>query len=414
TQRQVVRVGAGGATGNRPPLAIVGDSAAAPTAPVAAVLAGQVPLELLDRFDLVAIDRRGSGYDALDCAPATARAALVDADPAAIDQASLSRLLDHARELVQECAIDTNGNLAQFRSAATSFDLDVLRTALGVRRLSAIGIGDGANAVLGWARVNPDAAGRIVLDGPTQPGLDDPELTESRIRATEAAFDAFAAACAARPGCPLGADPLATVTALVETLRLRPQAAADGGRLTAGSALFALRTGLMEPRGWPGLAAALAAAGAGDPATLLAGLDRVLGPRGSFDAALATRCNDTRTRLAPAQAADFAGRMREAYPLFGAAMALQVVKCAAWPTARPAPGAPLAGLPPMLVIGTAADPRSTLEGARRLAQSLPGAVFVSWQGAGTGAFPRTACVTQAVTGMLVDGQLPPDGTLCPP
>lgn len=412
-QLQVVRVGkAGGAA--RPPLAVVGDSAVEPSALAAAVLAGQVPMELLDRFDLVAIDRRGSGYDNLDCAPVTARAALVDADPGAIDETSLGRLLDRSRALVQQCTIDTDGNLGQFRSSATSFDLEQLRDALGVRQLSAIGIGDGAAAVLGWIRTRPEAAGRIVLDGPPQPGLDDPDLTDTRTRATEAAFDAFAASCTARPGCPLGADPRAMVTTLMKNLQVRPLATRTGDRLTAGTALFALRTGLAEPRGWPELATALAAANAGDAAPLLAGMDRVLGPRGSFDGTLATTCNDTRNRLAPAQAAEFAGRMRDTYPLFGAAMALQVVECAAWPTGRPAAQSANAGLPPLLVLGTAADPRSTLDGARRLAQSLPGAVFTSWQGAGTGAFPRTECVSQVTTRMLVDGQLPADGTLCPP
>ena len=69
---------------------------------------------------------------------------------------------------------------------------------------------------------------------------------------------------------------------------------------------------------------------------------------------------------------------------------------------------------PMLVIGTAHDPRGPLEGARRLATTTPGALFLSWQGAGTGAYPRTTCVTTVVDGMLVDGVPPPDGTLCPP
>src|SRR5690606_30384946 len=135
-----------------------------------------------------------------------------------------------------------------------------------------------------------------------------------------------------------------------------------GDRLTAGTALLALRNGLVEPRNWPALAAALAAADAGDPVPLLGTLDRELGPRGSFDGALATACNDTQRRLAPAQAAEFATHMRTTYPLFGAAMALQVVTCAPWPTGRPPAPATPAGVPPMLVIGTAADPRSTLDG----------------------------------------------------
>ncbi|MGI5129688.1 alpha/beta hydrolase [Pseudonocardia sp. CA-107938] len=413
TQLQVVRVGTG-TPGERPPLAVVGDSATEPTARAAVLMAAQAPPALLDAFDLIGIDRRGAGYDTLDCAPATARAALVDADPGAIDEASLGRLLDRARDLVQQCTIDVDSGLAPYRSASTGADLAELTGALGVRQLSAIGAGDGAAAVLDWARAEPARVGRVVLDGPPQPGLDDPDLTDTRARATEAAFDAFATACTGRADCPLGPDPRKRVQALVQRLEGRPLASPTGDRLTAGTALLAVRTALLEPRRWPTLATALTAADAGDPAPLLAVLDRMLGPRGTFDGTLATACNDTQRRLAPAQAAEFAAKMRDAHPLFGAAMALQVVACAPWPTGRPAAPTGGAGLPPVLVIGTSADPRSTLDGARRLAQALPGAVFVSWQGAGSGAFPRTACVADVTTQMLAAGLLPADGTLCPP
>jgi hypothetical protein len=66
------------------------------------------------------------------------------------------------------------------------------------------------------------------------------------------------------------------------------------------------------------------------------------------------------------------------------------------------------------VIGTAADPRGALDGSRRTADSLATARFISWQGAGTGAYPRTPCVTRVVDAMLLKGVVPESGTLCPP
>ena len=66
------------------------------------------------------------------------------------------------------------------------------------------------------------------------------------------------------------------------------------------------------------------------------------------------------------------------------------------------------------MIGTAHDPRGPLEDSRRVASETPGALFLSWQGGGTGAYPRTPCVVAAVGTVLVDGRLPLDGTLCPP
>jgi hypothetical protein len=141
----------------------------------------------------------------------------------------------------------------------------------------------------------------------------------------------------------------------------------------------------------------------------------VTGERGRFDAMLATGCNDTSRRLAPGEIADLTGRWRTAYPLFGTTLALRLLACAPWPTGASAgPAGRAEGAPPILVLGTAADPGGTLDGSRRAAEGLDSARFLSWQGAGTGAYPRTPCVTSAVDAMLVDGAVPAAGLLCPP
>ena len=75
--------------------------------------------------------------------------------------------------------------------------------------------GDGATALADWARAHPRAVGRLVLDGPSDPTVDEPDRSEARAKSTEAAFDAFAQRCTSRSTCPLGADPRTAVTALV-------------------------------------------------------------------------------------------------------------------------------------------------------------------------------------------------------
>lgn len=409
----VVRAGLADAPADRPPLLMLGDSASEASARHATVLATQVAPALLQSFTLIGLDRRGAGIDSLDCAPPDARAALLDA--AAGTEAELSVLLERARSVVQECTLTLDGALGTFRSSSTAGDVEQLRATLGVERLSAVGVGDGAAALAGWARARPGAVGRLVLDGPPDPTLDEPERSEARAAATEAAVAAFAVDCAARPGCPLGADPRTTITALVTQLRGQPLAAPDGRRLTAGAAVNALLDRIGEPRDWPALQAALAAAGAGDPVPLLRVLDTLAGPGGRFDGRLAVRCNDTRRRLAPGEIADLAARWGTAYPLVGSTFAMRLLACAPWPTGGPSPAAGQAGdAPPILVIGTAADPRASLEGSRRASETLPTARFLSWQGSGTGAYPRTPCVSGVVDGMLLGGVVPRTGVLCPP
>ena len=408
----VLRVGLADAPDDRPPLLALGDSAGESSARHAIQLAQQVSPALLAAYTLVGLDRRGSGSDGLDCAPPDARAALVDTDPTTADP---NVLLEQARAVVQECNLALDGTLGSYRTSSSAGDVERLRGALGVEKLSAIGVGDGAAALTDWANSTPRAVGRLVLDAPPRPGLDEPGRSEGRATAAEAAFDAFALACTAGADCPLGADPRAAVAGLVQSLRARPLAAVDGRRLTAGSAVVAVLSELGEPRDWPTLATALAAAAAGGPTPLLDLLDPITGPRGRFDGTLATTCNDTSRRLSPDEIAGLNGRWRSAYPLFGGTFALGLLACAPWPTGGGAPATATAtGVPPVLVLGTAADPRDPLDGSRAAAAALPSALFLSWQGAGTGAYPRSACVSAVVDAMLVDGVVPTPGALCPP
>jgi pimeloyl-ACP methyl ester carboxylesterase len=416
TRVGLLRVGLGDAPPDRPPLLVVGDSATQPAAVVARVLANQVPLALLQRFTLVGLDRRGAGIDDLDCGPSTARAAFVNIDPGADGTVPrLNALLEQARSVVQDCYLVHAGALAGFRTASTAADVEQARLGLGVAHLSALGVGDGATALSTWAHAHPKAVGRLVLDGPPTPALDEPDAGEARAAAAESAFDAFAAACTAGPDCPLGADPRAVVGALVDRLRVQPITATDGRRLTAGMTITALLVGLGEPSGWADLATAIGQAGGGSPEALLGRLAPLLARGGVFDVALATACNDVQRRMTPVEVSQLAERWRSAYPMFGSTLAQRLLACGPWPPAAPVPAPdPAATLPPMLVIGTAHDPRGPLDGSRRLASTTPGALFLSWQGAGTGAYPRTPCVTAAVDALLVDGAPPVDGVLCPP
>lgn len=415
TRVGVLRVGLADAPANRPPLLAVGDSATEPSTRHAVALAGQVPLAVLQRFTLVGLDRRGAGDDSLECAPVDVRAALIDADPGLADEAGLATLLEEARDAAQLCYRLLAGGLGGHRTASTVTDVERLRTALGVDRLSAVGVGDGATALAGWAAAFPTSVGRVVLDGPLDPTRDEPDRSEATAGAVEAAFDGFSVACVARADCPLAPDPRASVTDLLERLRTRPLVTEDGRRLTAGATVTALIAALAEPRGWPALATALAAARNGDPVAMLDVADPVIGPTGRFDAMLATACNDSGRRLSPGEVGELAARWRTMYPLFGGTLALRLLACAPWPaTVRPTESGPVDGVPPVLVIGTARNPRGPLEGSRRTAEALPSSRFLSWQGAGTGAYPRTPCVTDVVDRLLVDGEVPEPGLLCPP
>lgn len=416
TRLGLTRVARPGAPEDRPPLLVVGDVGTDGSARHAAALAGQVSDRVLDTYQLIGMDRRGSGTNLLGCAPPDARAALVDADPARTDEVALSRLLERSRDIVQDCYLLLSGALSSYRTAATADDVEAVRVALGVTRLDVVGVGDGADAVALWAGAHPGAVGRVLLDGPSDPALDEPARSEASARSAETTFDAFATACRSAPGCPLGPDPRATVSSLLTRLSARPLPTPDGDRVTAGAALLAIRTALARPPLWPALTTALATAGTGDPSGLVALLLPAAGPQGRADAALATRCNDSRARLTPPEVSRLAERWRGSYPLFGASAAQRLITCGPWPaTGAGTPVVPLGPqAPPVVVLGTAADPRTPPAGAQRTAELLGNARLVRWEGSGTGAYPRTPCVTAAVDRALVDGAAPAQDVVCPP
>ncbi|MEQ3552368.1 alpha/beta hydrolase [Pseudonocardia nematodicida] len=412
----LTRVTTPGAAADLPALVVLGDVGSDGSARAAAGLATRLPDAVLERYQVIGMDRRGAGEDLLDCAPADARAALLDADPGGSDEAAMTALLERSRAIVQDCYLMLSGTLTSFRATTGADDVESLRSALGVARLNLLGIGDGADAAAAWAARNPDSVGRVVLDGPDDPTLDEPARTEAATVAAEAAFDAFATACTARPDCALGPDPRTTVRALVDRLEVTALPTGDGDAVTAGATLRALRATLSRPERWPELEAALAAADAGDPAGLVRILAPLGGPRGRFDADLATTCNDSRVRVSPGEAADLAGQWADRFGLFGVPAAQQLVACGPWPSGGPEPPASPQGEnpPPVLVLGTAGDPRSPQTGAERTAERIGSGRVVRWQGAGTGAYPRTPCITEVVDRVLVDGRAPAEAVVCPP
>jgi pimeloyl-ACP methyl ester carboxylesterase len=361
------------------------------------------------------MDRRGTGNSsAANCVPAQVRQAMVETDPSALD---VDTWFEAAQTAGQQCAIALQSQLPAFDTWRTAADLDVLRTALGVSRLNAIGHGEGSRVVSMFADRFPERVGRLVLDGVPDPTADAQLAYEGIAKGGEAAWDAFAADCVQR-GCELGADPERTFLELLGQLRTTP---IDGPALdvTAGTAIHAVLVGLSDRATWPTLSTALAAAKNGDGSGLVTLLSpSVVGTdvqAASLDGALVTTCNDMRTRLSAEQVKTAATEWQDKYPLFGPVAAQRLTYCAPWTVPdHPLPTPTGRGAPPILVFGTASDAITPLDGTERAAQQLDSGVLVSWQGGGHGALGISPCATDIATKFLTDAAVPRNGTVCPP
>jgi pimeloyl-ACP methyl ester carboxylesterase len=404
------------------PLVVLGEASGEPGTVRAARLAQQLPPALLSRFTVIGLARRGTGpSEPLDCIPRTTRDQIVGSDPGSGQAEALDLLLDTTRTAIQTCAQNLGEVLTTISSTGTAEDLEQLRIALNAPVLNLISHGEASRAVTEFLRRYPSSVGRVVLDGTIDPTLDDVSANEAALVAADAGYTAFAADCVAR-GCPLGPDPRSALVALAEALRRAPLQV-GWQRITAGIAYQAVLETIGDPQLWPRLSHAMASARDGDGAELSELVSPVLakdrGLPARLDPALATRCNDTPTRVAPERAQQLANQWQQRSALFGPLFAARLLWCSAWPVAPLPPGPPPGipedrALPPVLVVATTGDPATPAEGAKRTAQSLPSATLVSWQGQAHGALPRSPCIADLVTRFLMDASIPRQGTLCPP
>ncbi len=405
----VVKVGEGPI-----PLVVVNDVDGEPGSLYAARLAASLPPEYLQKFSLIGVDRRGTGISApVQCVPPEVRAELLGADPQASD---LESVVDAARRAGQQCAIELDDSQTAMDSWRAAGDLEELRGVLGLDRLHALGRGDGSKVLAEYAVRFPAQTGRMMLDGLPDPGADAAAVQESVAASAQATLDAFGSDCIAR-GCPLG-DTRSAVTVIADRLRAAPAMTSDGIEITPGIALYAIYSGLAQRTRWVQLAEALKTAQTGDITPLAAFAEPVLKDSRArpsrLDGTIATRCNDSVTRLSSEELTRATTALRDKYPQFGVFAAQQLAWCSPWPTRRePLPPAGAPGAPPILVAGTATDPVTPEQGTGRAADQMPSSVSITWQGAGHGALGPSACVTDATRAFLIDGKIPVDGTLCP-
>jgi pimeloyl-ACP methyl ester carboxylesterase len=406
-------------------------------------LALSLPVDVLQRFDLVGFDPRGVGLStAVQCIPDELKDEMVAAEPRPTSDEQLDDVFALAQEVADACAEEYDpAPLGRFNTVDTARDMDRLRLALGDEQLSYLGYAYGTTLGSTYAELFPDKVRAMVLDGVVDPDADKLAKAEGRAAALEAGFDAFAANCTGLiAGCPLGAEPRQFVEALLGQADGTPipssepaavpsaapgtEAPAEtpaGPRLaTPGVVLTAIEAGLADTESWPQLQQALAAAQQGDSAGLFSLADSYSGrlEDGTYsnrlDANLAVNCADSEETFEMAELRELAGEWSAAYPLFGPGAATGLYECSVWEAERtPLPERDAAGSAPIVVIQNSGDPIPPLPGAVDLAEDLESGVLLTWQGEGHTSYPKTECVTAAVNSYLIDLVVPLDGLTCP-
>ncbi|MGW0517735.1 alpha/beta hydrolase [Crossiella sp. NPDC003009] len=372
--------------------------------------------ELADRFDLIGIDPRGTGASSpVRCGPPAAADQALPLDPRDRTPANLTAMQDQAERIIRDCQVFLGERAATTTTAQTARDLDLLRHLLGQRKINFLGISAGTWLATHYASLFPHRAGRFALDSAmdatgswesTQATL--PMAYERRFR------EGFLPWLAQRHATYGWGQTPAAAHARYEGLRARLATAPVNG--INGAVLDAIILGgLGHAAAFPGLAGQLAALDKGQATPLAAppGSDILNPDPASYGAVYtAIRCNDTPSRFTRASLVADSARLGQRYPLYGWA---QVVNdCLGWQR----PGLPVTritghGLPPMLIVQSEQDPKTPIEGARRLQQRLPGSRLLVVAGGDHGLYPGNPCVNTAVEAFLAHGTLPEGETRCP-
>jgi pimeloyl-ACP methyl ester carboxylesterase len=380
---------------------------------------------LREVYDVVGFDPRGVGAsDPLQCVSDAqlSRMFAYDPDP---DTAAERRTLDGMfRALGRGCLRQDPALVRHMGTAEVASDLDVLRSALGDRRLTYFGASYGTRIGADYAARFPHHVGRMVLDGAVDPSASNFDVALVQARGFERALRAYVGACVAAGSCFLGDSVDAGVRRIQGLLASTETRALPSryGPVTKGTAQVGLMGALYSTTYWPVLDQAIqqGLAGNGTLLQLLADAYLRRDPDGHFqsnlfEAYFAVSCLDDDAGVPMSQVRRSVPRFERASPTFGRSNAYTLPMCHDWPvhSGRSAHRLDVTAAPPILVVGTTRDPATPLVWARSLSRQLHGSVLVTRDGDGhTGYHQGSPCVDHTIEDYLVKGTVPSKDVSC--
>ncbi|MFF6806430.1 alpha/beta fold hydrolase [Streptomyces sp. NPDC012616] len=388
--------------------------------------------DVAGRYDIVGLDPRFVGRSTpLDCGWPTG-------SPfrwAGEDRAGFRRVTALARDLADRCRRTNADVLPYITTRDTARDMDVVRAALGERRISYLGYSYGSYLGEVYSTMFPGRVDRMVLDGVIDPARYGPRLLVGTETANERALRHWAGWAAGRDAeYGLGAtrdDVLATVDRIRRTAAERPLVVGGGAsrsyRLDEHTVPFIVFNGLSDDtdearRSFASAVRTLHQAAQGrhaEPdADFASGLDFLLegGDGGSAYGSVQTAilCGDVAAPRDPEAYWRDVERSRERHPLIGP-FTNDITPCAFWDRPRERPTVVRDDLPALMVNATG-DPRTTYAGATAMHRAWPSSRLVTVTGSDRhglyGAY-GDHCADRTVNAYLRTGGLPAADVTCP-
>lgn len=382
---------------------------------------------LLDAFDIVGFDPRGTGESSpVDCLSDEDLDAFYSADPDPDTAAEGEAFVDDVQSFADGCAELSPELSPHVSTEEAARDMDVLRAALGESTLTYFGASYGTKLGATYANLFPERVGRFVLDGAVDVSLSSRELSLGQARGFETALRAYVENCIeVSDSCYLGdsvEEGLTTIKDFMAEVDAEPLTTDSDRVLTEGNAFYGLITPLYSRENWSILSTYLKDALDGDGTGLLLLSDFYASrePTGGYsdnssEAILAINCLDDPWAIGADEVEGQVAEFEEASPTLGRVFAWGLTGCGGfdYPAAEPLPDVLAVGAAPIVVVGTTRDPATPYEWSQALAEHLDSGVLVTRDGDGhTGYNSGNECVDTAIEDYLVDGVVPDDGLTC--
>lgn len=380
--------------------------------------------KLLDNFDIVAFDPRGTGASEpfVDCVDEIDP--YFTADITYDSPEERQRLIDDAQAFNDACQEKSGEILPYISTVSSARDIDTLRRALGYDKISFFGFSYGSELGATWAKLFPTTVRTAVFDGAADPNASYLQAGLDQAAGFERELNAFFADCATRKTCAAynGGNPAALFDELVRRVERDPLFVNDKRTLVTSTVAYtAVVDAMYSSALWPTLAEAIADATKkpiADGTGLLALYDDYYQrrPDGSYDnlleAFIAISCLDDNGGESVDDVEAQIPQFEAIAPRLGKFFAIGY-NCALWPAkSKPKESMNNIGLGPIVVVGTTGDAATPLESSRKMAAALAdGRLIIATEDQHTG-YGTSECVTDLVDDYLADLKIPDKETTC--
>jgi pimeloyl-ACP methyl ester carboxylesterase len=377
--------------------------------------------DLIDRFDIIAWDPRGTGEStpAVNCVDTFDEYFGLDSPPETPEEKQA--LIDASQAFNDKCAENSGTILPYISTKASAQDINSLRLALGEEKVSFFGFSYGSELGTTWATMFPETVRAIVVDGAVDPNASSVQEGMNQAKGFEGQLATFLKQCSEKTTCEFhnNGDSEAAFDKLVLDIDAKPlEVSKDRTPVTQGVLFTAVAQAMYSDYYWPQLSEALSAAQNGNGKGILQLYDDYYqrkddGTYGNeLEAFLAISCLDdpgaTSTNDVDSQIDEFIA----AAPRLGANFAYGY-SCALWPVKQAAKvNITGKGAGPIVVVGTTGDAATPLSSTRKMAQGLEQGILIVVDANQHTGYGANNCVVKAVDDYLINLTVPTNELTC--